>query len=142
MKKRIVDVEGYVINFPSSYHQVKELAEKMLDGMERDNVDRSDIQVVLNALFDEIKFHMNFQMKYVNNNRPKTLTECKCTFHSRINDSEIILQQNGHTHLFVKTDEREGQLICYDDVVYKFYATVTARDIKLLLDTNKDNHER
>lgn len=54
--KRIVDINGYIINDPEHYHDCLSLARQMIDKLEEDNVDRSDMLVVINRLIEEMRF--------------------------------------------------------------------------------------
>ena len=54
--KRIVDINGDVIREPEGYHEALELVRKMIDKMEEDNVDRSDMLVIIERLAVEVRF--------------------------------------------------------------------------------------
>ena len=54
--KRIIDVNGDVIREPEGYHEALELGRKMINKMEADNVDRSDMLVIIERLAVEIGF--------------------------------------------------------------------------------------
>ena len=54
--KRIVDINGDVIREPEGYHEALELGRKMIDKMEEDNVDRSDMLVIIERLAVEVRF--------------------------------------------------------------------------------------
>lgn len=58
MKKptRIVDINGYIINEPQHYHEALKWARNMIDEMDAENVDRSDMQVVIQRLAEEMRF--------------------------------------------------------------------------------------
>lgn len=60
MTKRIVDINGKMVTYPKHYHDVLNLAYKMIGEMESDNVDRSDMRVVLKYLMSEIEFEVTF----------------------------------------------------------------------------------
>jgi len=54
--KRIVDINGIIINEPQHYHESLKWAREMVQEMENDNVDRSDMQVVIERLSEEVRF--------------------------------------------------------------------------------------
>jgi predicted alpha/beta hydrolase family esterase len=54
--KRIVDINGTIINEPQHYHESLKWAREMVQEMENDNVDRSDMQVVIERLSEEVRF--------------------------------------------------------------------------------------
>lgn len=54
--KRIIDINGYTINEPKHYHSALEYARLMIDTMEKENIDRSDMLVILTRLFEDIRF--------------------------------------------------------------------------------------
>ena len=56
--KRIVDINGDIICEPEHYHECLKWGREMIDKMEVDNVDRSDMLVILNRLSEEIRFSM------------------------------------------------------------------------------------
>ena len=60
MSKRIVDVNGHTIYQPKGYAEVLKAAYKMIDDMESEGVDRSDMNVVLSDMMWEIYFHLKF----------------------------------------------------------------------------------
>jgi len=60
MTKRIVDINGNVVNVPKHYYEVIELASKMIDSMESENVDRSDMEVIVRSMSSEINFYLCF----------------------------------------------------------------------------------
>jgi hypothetical protein len=62
MRKRIFDIQENVILDPQHYHTVKEAAYAMLDQMEKDEIDRSDMVVVLNNLMSDLQFYINFYL--------------------------------------------------------------------------------
>ena len=56
--KRLVDNDGYIINEPEHYHESLRWGREMIDSMEHANVDRSDMCVIVQRLFEEIRFSM------------------------------------------------------------------------------------
>jgi hypothetical protein len=54
--KRLIDIDGDVINEPKHYHAALEWGREMIDKMEEENVDRSDMQVILYRLYEEMRF--------------------------------------------------------------------------------------
>lgn len=60
MSKRIVDVNGHITHQPKGYGEVLKVAYKMIDDMESEGVDRSDMSVVLSDMMFEIYFHLKF----------------------------------------------------------------------------------
>lgn len=60
MAKRIVDIHGDLVYFPKGYDEALQAAVKMIDSMESEGVDRSDMSVALSTLMAQMKFHMNF----------------------------------------------------------------------------------
>ena len=60
MTKRIVDINGNVVNVPKHYYEVIELASKMIDSMESENIDRSDMEVIVRSMSCEINFYLGF----------------------------------------------------------------------------------
>ena len=56
--KRIVDINGDIICEPEHYHECLKWGREMIDKMEEDNVDRSDMLVILNRLSEQIRFSM------------------------------------------------------------------------------------
>ncbi len=60
MSKRLVDVNGALINTPEGWSEAIKAIEDMLDKMEADNIDRSDMSVILTSLFDCASFHLRF----------------------------------------------------------------------------------
>lgn len=56
--KRIIDINGHVINQPEHYHECLKWGREMVDKMEKEKVDRSDMLVILERLYEEMKFHM------------------------------------------------------------------------------------
>ena len=57
---RIIDNNGDVITEPKYYHETLNKARKMIDWMESENVDRSDMNVIVDRLCSEIKFLLSF----------------------------------------------------------------------------------
>jgi len=60
MSKRLVDVNGDIINNPEGWLEAITAIENMIDKMDADNIDRSDMNVVLFSLFNSASFHLNF----------------------------------------------------------------------------------
>lgn len=60
MSKRLVDVNGDIINTPEGWFEASTAIESMLDKMDADNIDRSDMSVILTSLFNSASFHLNF----------------------------------------------------------------------------------
>ena len=58
--KRIVDINGQMINAPEHYHETLKWGNHMIDKMDEDNVDRSDMPVVINDLYRELTFNLTF----------------------------------------------------------------------------------
>ncbi len=56
--KRLVDIDGYIINEPEHYHESLRWGREMIDSMEHANVDRSDMSVIVQRLFEEMRFHL------------------------------------------------------------------------------------
>jgi hypothetical protein len=54
--KRIVDINGDIIVDPQHYQESLHWARKMIDSMEAENVDRSDMLVLCNRLAEEVRF--------------------------------------------------------------------------------------
>jgi hypothetical protein len=54
--KRIVDINGDIIVDPQHYHESLRWAREMIDSMEAENVDRSDMLVLCNRLAEEVRF--------------------------------------------------------------------------------------
>jgi len=57
--KRMIDINGDVISEPEHYHESLRWARNMIDAMEEENVDRSDMCVMVERLSEEIKFTLN-----------------------------------------------------------------------------------
>lgn len=57
--KRLVDINGDVIDEPHHYHETLRWGRKMVDKMEADNVDRSDMLVIVERLAFEIRFSLS-----------------------------------------------------------------------------------
>lgn len=62
MSKRIIDINGSIVYLPKGYGESLNAARKMLDDMESENVDRSDMAVVLANLMTELNFHLNIYL--------------------------------------------------------------------------------
>jgi hypothetical protein len=58
MFKRLVDINGFLINEPQHYHESLKWAEAMIESMEDEKIDRSDMNVVINRLTEEIRFRL------------------------------------------------------------------------------------
>ena len=54
--KRIVDINGDIICEPEHYHECLKWGREMINKMEADNVDRSDMLVIIERLAFEIRF--------------------------------------------------------------------------------------
>lgn len=63
MAKRIVDIHGSLVNPPQFYYQAFNNARKMIDKMDKEGIDRSDIVVAVNNLIQEINLHAFFLPK-------------------------------------------------------------------------------
>lgn len=57
---RIIDINGDMINPPESYYKAIGALIKFISEMEADNVDRSDMYVMLENVHDEATFHLKF----------------------------------------------------------------------------------
>ena len=60
MSKRLVDVNGDIINNPEGWLEASTAIENMIDKMDADNIDRSDMSVVLASLLNSAAFHLRF----------------------------------------------------------------------------------
>lgn len=58
MSKRLIDINGDVIVEPQHYHESLKWARHMVDEMEEQKVDRSDMLVIVNRLYEEMKFSL------------------------------------------------------------------------------------
>jgi hypothetical protein len=58
--RRECDINGVVINEPSLYFSAKKAMLDLLDDLERKNVDRSDMAVILMELIKEGQYHLSF----------------------------------------------------------------------------------
>lgn len=56
MANRLIDINGDVISEPQHYHECLRWGREMIDSMEEDNVDRSDMQVIVQRLHEEMRF--------------------------------------------------------------------------------------
>ena len=63
MAKRIVDIHGSLVYPPLFYCQALNNARKMIDKLDKEGVDRSDIVVAVNNLIQEINSHIIFLPK-------------------------------------------------------------------------------
>lgn len=54
--KRIVDINGDIIIEPQHYHESLRWGREMIDKMEKDGVDRSDMLVIIKRLEEEMRF--------------------------------------------------------------------------------------
>ena len=63
MSKRIVDIHGSLVNRPQFYYQALNNARNMIDKMDRERVDRSDIIVAANNLMQDINYYIVFLPK-------------------------------------------------------------------------------
>ena len=57
--KRIVDKNGDIICEPEHYHECLKWGREMINKMEADNVDRSDMLVIIERLAFEIRFTLD-----------------------------------------------------------------------------------
>jgi hypothetical protein len=58
--KRIIDINGQIIVSPQHYHSALQCGHNMIDLMDKENVDRSDMLVAINDLHRELTFHCTF----------------------------------------------------------------------------------
>lgn len=56
--KRIIDINGDAMNLPVAYYETINIGRKLIDEMEKDNIDRSDMRVVIDILCGELKFDL------------------------------------------------------------------------------------
>ena len=56
MTKRIIDINGDVIVEPEHYHSSLDYVQQMVDKMEEDGVDRSDMYAIICRLYEEMLF--------------------------------------------------------------------------------------
>ena len=63
LTNRIMDVQGDEIYPTKHYSEALELINKMVNTMEENNTDRSDMIVVLDNLFHEARFNLKFLPK-------------------------------------------------------------------------------
>tara|TARA_R110002167_G_scaffold24964_2_gene87148 strand:+ start:9967 stop:10182 length:216 start_codon:yes stop_codon:yes gene_type:complete len=59
-KKRVVDVDGRVINYPEGYWEAVNAVKSLIDSMDEKDIDRSDMNVVVKELFNEAVFKLTF----------------------------------------------------------------------------------
>lgn len=57
---RLFDVNGGVIIHPKGFDDAVKAIIGMIDGMEQDGIDRSDMRAMLNVLLGEAVFHLLF----------------------------------------------------------------------------------
>ena len=57
---RITDINGDIISMPEGYEKALKACFGLVDGMEDEGVDRSDILCVMRFLISEVDFHINF----------------------------------------------------------------------------------
>jgi hypothetical protein len=55
---RLVDINGDIISEPDHYHECLKWGRQMIEVMEDDNIDRSDMLVIANRLYEEIRFSL------------------------------------------------------------------------------------
>ena len=60
MYKRIVGINGGLISHPEGYHKALDALVELIDNMESEGVDRSDMSVALNSAMREALFHLTF----------------------------------------------------------------------------------
>lgn len=60
MRKRVLDVNGQIITVPNEYYLALQDACKMIDKLESENVDRSDMYAILHHLMLDISYHLTF----------------------------------------------------------------------------------
>lgn len=53
---RLVDIDGYTINNPEYYHESLKWGNLMIEKMEADKIDRSDMMVIVMRLYQEMLF--------------------------------------------------------------------------------------
>ena len=58
--KRICDINGDLCEEPEGYQAAVTAIREMIESMEENNIDRSDMTVVLEWLFSEARFHKTF----------------------------------------------------------------------------------
>jgi hypothetical protein len=58
MPERIIDINGYLINHPPGYEELKQAGYNMIDSMEQANTERADMLAALHYAFGEIMFQM------------------------------------------------------------------------------------
>jgi hypothetical protein len=56
--KRVIDINGDMIVPPNGYYEALTKLYEMIDGMEAEKVDRSDMVVVLDQLIMEVKMQL------------------------------------------------------------------------------------
>jgi hypothetical protein len=57
---RLIDKDGYVIKCPAEYYEADEQIKKLIEAMDADGVDRSDMIVILSNLFRDANFRITF----------------------------------------------------------------------------------
>lgn len=60
MTKRIIDINGDSISLPEEYSTALNAINALIDKLEEQQVDRSDMAVVLLDLVGEAQFHLRF----------------------------------------------------------------------------------
>jgi len=60
MTKRIVDINGVLFSHPEGYYEALNALAELVDNMESEGVDRSDMSVALKSVMDEAVFHLTF----------------------------------------------------------------------------------
>lgn len=76
-------------------------------------------------------------MRQIGSQMRETLEESGCTLHQRINESEVILNEDGHLQLYCANDHFAGHVIEIDGVGYEFCTSVNAEDIARLMNWNR-----
>ena len=56
--KRLVDVNGKIIVEPRGYYETLELFRSMIESMEEESIDRSDMCVIVDSLYREMQFYL------------------------------------------------------------------------------------
>jgi hypothetical protein len=58
--KRLIDINGDIVVEPPYYDEARTVIEKMIDGMSQEDIDKSDMVVILQGLFTDSNFYMRF----------------------------------------------------------------------------------